>query len=182
MVTRGDTIADRLTHPHNANVGNFNFRQDAIDFRDYDSRDRRQFSPRKKPMRDRDPEKQKSNQTGMVLQQIPVSRPAFPLRPELRLVSTDLGQHLSQTSAAAQHAQHVVACTTSRTRQWRHRTISRRHVVRCDRSSSSRQVRDSWKARRRRTFSTRVSSMLGGKTLMRTFLKISRRSLCVQCL
>ena len=37
MVTRGDTIADRLTHPHNANVGNFNFRQDAIDFKDYDS-------------------------------------------------------------------------------------------------------------------------------------------------
>ena len=59
-----------------------------------------------------------------------------------RLVSTDLGQHLSQSSAAAQHAQHVVACTTSRTRQWRHRTISRRHVVRCDRSSS-RRMRDS---------------------------------------
>ena len=97
-----------------------------------------------------------------------------------RLVSTDLGQHLSQSSAAAQHAQHVVACTTSRTRQWRHRTISRRHV-RCDRSSS-RRVRDSWKARRRRTFSTRVSSMLGVNTLTRTFLKISRRSLCVQCL
>ncbi|XRB12110.1 hypothetical protein RI054_03g19460 [Pseudoscourfieldia marina] len=49
---------------------------------------------------------------------------------------------LSQSSAAAQHAQHVVACTTSRTRQWRHRAISRRHVVRCDRSSS-RRMRDS---------------------------------------
>ena len=103
------------------------------------------------------------------------------VRPELRLVSTDLGQHLSQSSAAAQHAQHVVACTHTRTRQWRHRTISRRHVVRCDRSSS-RQVRDSWKARRRRTFSTRVSSVIGVKTLTRTFLKITRRSLCVHCL
>ena len=38
------------------------------------------------------------------------------------------------------------------------------------------------KARRRRTHSTRVSSMLGVKTLTRTFLKISRRSLCVHCL
>ena len=107
----------------------------------------------------------------------------LPLRPELRLVSTAscLGQHLSQSSAAAQHAQHVVACTHTRTRQWRHRTISRRHVVRCDRSSS-RQVRDSWKARRRRTFSTRVSSVIGVKTLTRTFLKITRRSFCVKCL
>ena len=131
----------------------------------------------KRPTRPHSPHREEPTRyPGCCLQNFPPT-----VRPELRLVSTDLGEHLSQSSAAAQHAQHVVACTHTRTRQWRHRTISRRHVVRCDRSSS-RQVRDSWKARRRRTFSTRVSSMLGVKTLTRTFLKITRRSFCVKCL
>ena len=176
MVTRGDTIADRLTHPHNANVGNFNFRQDAIDFRDYDSRDRRQFSPRKKPMRDRDPEKQKSNQTGMVLQQIPVIRPAsdwFLLIWASICHKHPLQRSTRRTSSRARRRARVSGATALFLDDTSYGATA--HLAGgCGTQAS--------KARRTRTYSTRVSSMLGVKTLTRTFLKITRRSFCVKCL
>ena len=56
--------------------------------------------------------------------------------------------------------------------------FNRYRRVRCDRSSS-RRVQGSWKERRRRTYFTRVSSMLVVKTPTRTLSNICQSGACL---
>ena len=135
MVTRGDTIADRLTHPHKANVELTSPAPFIGSSREI------LVVPTGIPKLPQIPPDQKSHAQGEWLHSgSPESDLPLPLRPELRLVST--------VWASIRHKHPLQRSTRStssrarrRAREWRHRTTSRRRV-RCDRSSS-RRMRDS---------------------------------------